>query len=524
MDDGLELEHCVVWKIFFRVTRMEDRLEILRSDDIPQNLDMEGDQFSSFVGFCFALNLIVGVGVLGLPYALMRAGYAAGIFLMVCVTIMSSLSVMWILESLCRGKALANKQGTDELASGNVPRYGLSSGRKLEMVDLVEMFLGKRWKIAYKIVISIFVFGLLISYSAVFASSMSSRIPLGFLGFNDGKTCNIETDTTGECVSLYRFYLFLFGCLVVPLSCMDLKDQKWFQVLLSLFRFVMITAILGTSAKAYSDNGGAIYPKAEASVTGLIRFIPIATYAQLFHHSIPSIAQSLRFERKAPKTFFSALVGTFLMYTTVGVVVSSYFGSSVAESCVLNWAGSNSPGPVFISSMIVIFPAFDVVSAFPLNAIALSSNLHSTSESSNISRIRTIIRLVVSISPILVALILHNLIEILEWCGLMGGFIGFIFPGIVNLYSKRRCRIEFDDVQEIPLGDISKGNSTTEFSPMEFDDKIERVDNNDEIIVNRTKTPFTSILSHPCIIYTSIFLSSAVILTDFITLLLPKPK
>lgn len=60
----------------------------------------------------------------------------------------------------------------------------------------------------------------------MFAASFSANVPIVFL--NDGNTCNIETDE--GCYSNYRVWLAVFALFVVPLSCLDLREQQALQV------------------------------------------------------------------------------------------------------------------------------------------------------------------------------------------------------------------------------------------------------------------------------------------------------
>ena len=68
--------------------------------------------------------------------------------------------------------------------------------------------------------------GALWAYSTVFAASFSANVPIFFL--NDGDTCNIETDP--GCYANYRIWLGVFSLFVVPLSCLDLREQQALQV------------------------------------------------------------------------------------------------------------------------------------------------------------------------------------------------------------------------------------------------------------------------------------------------------
>ena len=52
-------------------------------------------------------------------------------------------------------------------------------------------------------------------------------------------------------------------------------------------------------------------------------------FAQLSHHSLPGLVQPIGRKRRLKFLFFWALVGTFVIYASLGGVLSSYFGDLV---------------------------------------------------------------------------------------------------------------------------------------------------------------------------------------------------
>jgi len=66
-----------------------------------------------------------------------------------------------------------------------------------------------------------------------------------------------------------------------------------------------------------------------------------------------------------------------ISYLSIGCILGYFFGVNIQQSSNLNWKVFTSPAPWAkpISLYIVSFPAIDVLSAFPLNAITLGNNL-----------------------------------------------------------------------------------------------------------------------------------------------------
>ncbi|RYG53177.1 hypothetical protein EON66_08905 [archaeon] len=146
--------------------------------------------------------------------------------------------------------------------------------------------------------------------------------------------------------------------------------------------------------------------------SGLGDLIPVCIYAFIFHHSVPILAQPLRNKYTIRRVFAVAFGITCVSYVSIGFFVAYFFGSDINAQCNLNWrsyVGCMHPPAVYgnatlpgapcssaaswgptcvsvsgrpasasiISFIVLIFPALDVLSAFPLNAITLGNNLMS---------------------------------------------------------------------------------------------------------------------------------------------------
>jgi amino acid permease len=374
--------------------------------------------WSSWVGYCFSLNYILGVGILGIPHAITRAGITSGVVILAAVSIASYLPVLWIIGAMRVHRSEQN-----------------------EVVDLVQSIMGSKWKLAYKVSVGVYLFGALWSYAAVFGTSMAAHIPFLF-NVNNGNSCDLYTDQSAGCRTLYSIYIAIFAVIVVPLACKDLKDQKIVQITLSIMRFLTVFFMAGSVILALSSGTrakGSQIPK--PTFDGLIAFLPIAIYSQVFHHSIPGLIRPLKNKESAPKIFAGVLLTTFLLYTLLGVSVGEYFGNLVDEACTINWANPDSPANKYISYFIVLFPAFDVISAFPINAITLANNMLSEEAAESIApqsagKLRFIVRVLSGLLPIAGAFAVSNLDAILKWCGFLGVMIAFVFPALLSLYSR----------------------------------------------------------------------------------------
>ena len=101
-----------------------------------------------------------------------------------------------------------------------------------------------------------------------------------------------------------------------------------------------------------------------------------------------------------------------------------------------------------LASFVVLLPAFDVASAFPLNAITLGNSLMSWYHGSRIHtlgaeayrRQLTYFRLLAVLPPLLAALFVSSLGVITNFAGVTGFAIAFLFPALLALYSKKLLR------------------------------------------------------------------------------------
>ena len=98
------------------------------------------------------------------------------------------------------------------------------------------------------------------------------------------------------------------------------------------------------------------------------------------------------------RTFAAALLTTFSLYLLLGTSTASYFGADTRSSVNLNFADftlgidlNNAPMAVAIllrsiSAIVVMFPALDTISVFPLIAITLGNNLYAAAGPTSIKQ------------------------------------------------------------------------------------------------------------------------------------------
>jgi amino acid permease len=399
--------------------------------------------FSYWVGVAFCVNYIMGCGFLAIPHRFFGAGVLLGPLVVVVFCVIMNVSKDYMLEAMGRAEAIANaeeiiarvegerrgagfrrtRSGSD--ASGSAASVGGGGGggsasiavpapsdylvshtRRFEVADLFAVLMGARARVVYVVVLSGYMYGALWAYGTVFASSFAANV--GLPGLHGGAVCSGKAET---CIDLFLAWLAVFAVVAIPLACLELREQVWVQVVMFgariLVVFLMVSTIMhgwascGRDAVVFAADtstadapaifGGSPAPNVPlADAGGIAALLPVATYAFIFHHSVPVLATPIARKDSLPSLFRAAFLVCAVAYGALGLIVALGFGAATNGQCNLNWAGyvgcvasggpavaadSASVSAKMIRFVVLIFPAVDVLSAYPLNAITLGNNL-----------------------------------------------------------------------------------------------------------------------------------------------------
>lgn len=422
----------------------------------------------------------MGAGFLTLPYAFNRSGILFGILCEIAIAVPLLLSLSMVLETMARGdlafrihlqsledspgersSLISKRSEKKHLVVRSLPVYvgetqegNLMVGReKFEMSELCQMFMGMQWKAFFTLCTALYNYGCLWAFTSVFANALTMVFPI----------VAVENFYTN-----YLIYAALFALIVVPLTIVGVHEQVKLQVFLFYCRVLVVVVMVGTSLNAYLKGGdqplGDAIPTPLFDSSGIPVILPVASYAFLFTPQIPVIAEPVQDKRQLLSIFGGTVIACFCGYTLIGIFVSLLFGSDVYSSCNLHWGTYtlggylNSPsanlfGILFVKSLsyyCLAFPAFDVVSAFPLMAIGLGNNMaatcscftidDSTPDEDSPTR-TTFFRLLASLPPIVGACFVSNLGAITSYTGISGCVLGFIFPPLLSMYSEHYFKL-----------------------------------------------------------------------------------
>ena len=248
-----------------------------RKDDSPE----EG--VGLFVAFVFTVNMVIGAGIVGLPYAFFHAGAFFSLACLVSATVMAVTTMGYILEvsGWCEGWIAANEAESARSDSPEAPRdihpfaFVISSKRKFELNELCGVFLGipvpascpwlrrfadERGELhpvrrAFELAALCYTFGSCWLYATVFASTMALLVPLPLPGrpphalclaadcrrrkpadcappcvVGAGGRCAVDSAAALYCDSAYAAFLAVFAVAMLAAACAGLQGLKRSQV------------------------------------------------------------------------------------------------------------------------------------------------------------------------------------------------------------------------------------------------------------------------------------------------------
>ena len=276
------------------------------------------------------------------------------------------------------GTPEASFHGRRFLIRQQQPAKYLVKNRKFEVNVLCRVFLGKLAVRGYTLFICLYIYCTLWAYTCVFSSAMSKVAPF----FSNDESFN------------YTCYSLVFATIVVPMSCLELSEQIVVQVFMTGCRFVMLFLMLTTSGVVARDmemmnEAKFVEPAPLFEPSGIPRMLPICAFGVIYHHSIPGLSHPVADKRRLGSVFKATTVFSVCAYALLGAVIGLTLGQGVEQSSNLNWnhfrggTGTLIDGKLkgvawwakAIGLYVVCFPALDVVSAFPLNAITLGNNM-----------------------------------------------------------------------------------------------------------------------------------------------------
>ena len=356
------------------------------------------------IGYCYAVNSVVGAGILALPYAYSVSGWGLGILAQLFALLLSIGSSYSILSGWSRVEAIVQlresghnlkpKSYTDIFSSFPKPRneYLLEhkikpvlAERKFDLYEMTKITLGQFHGNILIFAYIIADYPVLCAYYSIFSTSMASNVPLF------GDQCNIyeEKEFFGPCRYSYWGNLTIFLLLMIILSFFKVREHKHFQIALTLFRvYVILTMVFTCFYGILSDTQLDSPERIDADPEGFnfigFRLVFFTTvFASLYENMIPTSTSFVKNKARDMPKLINAAVATF---NTLYILIALSVVFTVKEPqhlATLNWrnyssghdASTRPMWTYLVSYSIILLPALELLSSFPIVAFNFSDNL-----------------------------------------------------------------------------------------------------------------------------------------------------
>ena len=257
--------------------------------------------------------------------------------------------------------------------------------RKFDVYEIMHLTLGSRWSFASNVIMAAGYYPGFTAYYAVFSKSLTSNLPL--LGY----TCNMyeEPEYFGRCRNVYWGYLTFFGGTMMVLSWFKQHEHKWIQMALMFFRFLvfLLMIITGLYARLTDTQLESALPNnahpVDYDLTKFSAILFIIIFSSLFENTIPTTTGFIKDKSKyLPRVVNLSCLTFNILYITVGVVLC-FCVDKPQEAVSLNWRNYSAGYSLddrpwwtyWIAFIVILLPAIDIASAFPILAGNMADNL-----------------------------------------------------------------------------------------------------------------------------------------------------
>lgn len=437
----------------------------------PQFL-VKHEGFGFWTSYFFMINCVIGAGFLSLPWAYSNGGWLMGIFLQVVTSLVTYYIYCLYLEVLARVDVLIRlKQDGSDLVPVSLSRfiriaqrrrrrpllsaeyYPEITNRRMDAAEIVRVVFGGPMYVVYVVGIFCYFIGIETAFASVFSSSLAANIPLGPL-----KECDIydTKEFMSPCRLNYWGYLVIYSVLMVYFTIKGFSEQVWMQSAMTFMRFFVIATVVVASLYSiathtnFSDDDYNPVEWPPAFDTGALgKAVPIIFLTNMFMVSLPSIAEVVKDKAYTlPRVGLLTILTCGVAYLILGLTVSFalYEVPSMSNLAFTDYSAgySQEERPTwayFIEYVVLLFPALDVISAFPLNSIVLSDNLismiYGDIEERKLPRgAKLACKLTSCIPAFVIAFFVHDLGHILDWTGLFGFYLMLCIIPVLHIATR----------------------------------------------------------------------------------------
>jgi len=307
-------------------------------------------------------------------------------------------------------------------------------------------------------VITLFFAGTLTAYANIFGTSFGEYVSLW------GEECDYaDVEVSADCVWKYRATVLLFLVGMVYFTVIEFHEQVWMQVTLTALRVlviavIVITCLMGVFMRKNLTNSGPFEggnpPLANLPMLGST--LPILFFSGLYQTIFPSVIQSIR--KEVPVFLWivtTVTLSLMVCYSAIGLAAAFEINdipSNVSLAYHNFTFGEERENRSFwtyiVSYLVVLFPALDVVSIFPIVSHAVSDNIISAIYGTNRAKIMTehrvafyAIRVIAILPSFIYAMLETRLVlliqgSIISHSGLLSFFLILIMIPLCHIASR----------------------------------------------------------------------------------------
>ncbi len=298
-------------------------------------------------------------------------------------------------------KSDASARVTDQTSPVDKDPFELR--RQLELSDLARLFLGPKGSKLLAAITAVYLYGDLAIYATATPTTLVNVYPgdmkeVSLPFFADP----VQVDET----LAYNVWLFIFACIVVPLSCLNFSKTKHLQIFTCTYRNFALFAMIMMAIRRYQHHEEAL-KAAEADPSNTLleeetilhppvavfgrlpKLFGAATYSFMCHHSIPGLVCPIHDKpRRSIMKILAIDYGLItIFYLALCLTAMLAFGTWQSPSCItnhhdltcsiqkiyiLNFATPEHP---LFGEVLTMLPVFICLTNFPLIAITTRNNL-----------------------------------------------------------------------------------------------------------------------------------------------------
>ena len=198
--------------------------------------------------------------------------------------------------------------------------------------------------------------------------------------------------------------------------------------------------------------------------------------------------------------------------------------SSFSMFTQVNFTHSENPTSLrVLSYYLIFFPSLDVMSAYPLTVICIVNNVYMAMTGRDTAApsswrydwlFKLCLRFIIAVLPLAFAFAAANLVFILQYAGLLGFGIGFLFPVVLQLRSIYICNKLFG-----PKGATPKGGVMVNVEKTPLLDSVPKCNRRSYM------TPYSNVvLSHPIFVILIAFFGFSFFVISFVSLFIGPDK